>query len=274
MTGSEFGKSILSLMGQKREDAILSVALNPTNLPDWLKKPWTPVTVGPITYYVSPDYFSIGTDADYLRVAMTPQTAQAIATTYGAILPSRKMVADIYRAAKLKLKSQPFPPDAKMETSQRMINHNTLIGIHSPASLIAGHKKDIVVGPNLDGSRVAIYGWQPDPKVFPHQAYYTGHGSYYADYSHGVRLVARRALLDGKQFDLVEAFRDPKLVPFVSDHGSFVPYFPSKGASWPGGASGGAGGGVLAGAALGLAVGGPVGAVLGGVAGAVLGGKK
>lgn len=273
MTGTEFGKSILSLMGQKREDAILSTALNPANLPAWLRRKWAPVTVGPLTYYVSPDYFAIGTDDDYLRVAMTPRTAQAIASTYGAILPSRKMVGDIYRAAHLKLKSQPFPPDAKMETTQRMIDHDKVIGIHSPASLIAGHKKDIVVGPDLDGSKVAIYGWQPDPKVFPHQAYYIGHGSYYADYSHGVRLVSRNALLNGKPLDLVEAFRDPALVALVSDQGSFVPFFPSKGASWPSGTAGGGGGGVLAGAALGMALGGPVGAVLGGVAGAVLGKK-
>lgn len=186
------------------------------------------------------------------------------------------MVNAIYQAANTKLPSKPFPPDDKMETSQRMADHDAAIGPQLPSrtNLIAGHKKDIVVGPDLDGSKVAIYGWQPDPSKFPHQPYSTVHGSYYADYSHGIRPVSRWAMVDGKVTDIFNVFRDSSLLPLVSDQGSFVPVFPSKGAKWPSEGASAGGGGLLAGAIAGFAVGGPVGALFGAAVGVAADSKK
>lgn len=270
MTGTEFDAIIAKLKGPAREQAILN-AVKAGHVPQWYRNTWIPVQSGPLTFYVKPDYFVIGDETNYRRMPMTPQTAQTIATAFNSILPSRKLVNLIYQAAPHKVFGNNIPPDAKMEDSQRFAEHDTLLGKLPTNELVAGHKKDIVVGPDLDGSRVAIYGWKL--AKWPHQDYSTIHGSYYADYAHGVRLVSRQAKLDGKPIDIMEAFREPALVPLVSDHGSFVPLFPSKGAKWPEKGSGGSGGAV-AGAMVGFAVGGPVGALVGGVVGAVAGSKK
>lgn len=283
MKGGEFGASILALEGDKRERAILQAALVPANLPGWLRGPWVPIVVGDLTFFAEPDYDSIGEDGDFLRLSMTPATAQKIADARNSILPTRKMVAAIYAAADTKLPSKTYAPDSKMESTARMIEHNAAIGNNHPSlsNLLAGHKKDIVIGPDLDGSHVAIYGWQPDPKVYPYQPYSTVHGASYADYSHGVRLVHRVMLWKGQPVDAEEIFRDPARSKLVSDQGVFVPRFPNKGAVFSPVALGGGGGGggaspagaagvVLVSAMIGGALGGPLGAVVGGVAGSLL----
>lgn len=268
MNATEFDAVIASLGGSAREKAILQ---HRHSTPAWFNT-WVPIKSGPLTFYVKPDYFSIGTDSDFRRVAMTPMTAQQIADEHHAILPTRKIVNLIYDASD-KLPSRTIPPGKDMESSARFAQHDALIGKLPVGQLHAGHKKDVVVGPNLDGSRVAIYGWQPDPKVFPHQPYSTIHSSSYVDYSHGVRLVSRKALLDGREIDLLEAFADPKLVPLVSDQGSFVPYFPSKDLEFRPVASGPLAP-ALIGAALGAAFGGPFGAAIGIAAGIIVSKKS
>lgn len=278
MTGSEFEKNIQGLEGAARDKAIGDMLMSASNLPAWLRGPWAPVKMGRVTIYAAPDYLSGGDDADYVRTAVTPMTAERVAGAYGAILPTRKMVNAIYAAAASKLPSITYDPASKIESTARMIEHSRAIdkGVKSPPSatnILAGHKKDVVVGPELDGSRVAIYGWQPDPKVFPHQPYSTVHDKNYVDYSHGVRLVSRSALLDDQPIDLMDVFRDPKLVTEVSDQGQFVPVFPNKGVDFPPAqVSSGVktAGFIVAGAVLGGSMGGPVGALLGGIAGAIV----
>lgn len=287
MKGSEFGASILDLNGEAREKAILQTGLKTENLPSWLRGAWSPVTSGRITYFAAPDYFSIGDNDDFLRVEATPDTFQTLATAYDAILPTRKMVDDIYRAANTKLVAKTYAPgDGKESSTERMIAHNTATGNNHPSvtNLVAGSAKDVVIGPELDGSHVAIYGFQPDPKVFPHQPYSTIHTRDYLDYAHKGRLVSRIMLLDGKTpISAFEVFKNPDLAPFVVDaeqlaKGVFVPVFPNKGltfavsASAPGSSSkGGSAGPAVAGAAIGGAIGGPAGILLGGLAGAILG---
>ncbi|MBD3226047.1 MAG: hypothetical protein GF313_15070 [Caldithrix sp.] len=41
-----------------------------------------------VVYRVLPDYLCIGSDSDYYRVPMGPQTAQIIADTLNGILPT------------------------------------------------------------------------------------------------------------------------------------------------------------------------------------------
>ncbi len=60
------------------------------------------------TYYVTPDYLGIGSDADFVRMPMMPGTAQQIADLFQCILPARKMVNDIYAQAQVKLAPYPF----------------------------------------------------------------------------------------------------------------------------------------------------------------------
>lgn len=73
-------------------------------------------------YYVTPDYFSIGTNQDWARVPLTPMAAQAIANSWQCFLPSRKMVDDIYKAAIVKL--EPIPMYALRDSTPTMWHHH------------------------------------------------------------------------------------------------------------------------------------------------------
>lgn len=56
-----------------------------------------------IEYMVAPDYLCLGDDEDYFRVPLTPKVAQAFADDMDAILPSRRMVDEIYAQANARL---------------------------------------------------------------------------------------------------------------------------------------------------------------------------
>ena len=171
-------------------------------------------------YYVSPDYFSIGTNEDWARVPLTPMTARLIADTLHCFLPSRKMVDDIYRTAAVKL--EPVPMYAFRDSTPTMWHHHLIVEGQRKGrrGLISGIKKDVVntfrLRQYLRQDRVAIYGWhKPDGK--PIQPIYTGHVNWYVDYSHGIRLVSRRVLVDGKWMDYTSILKDPILKHLLCD---------------------------------------------------------
>ena len=171
-------------------------------------------------YYVTPDYFSIGTNDDWARIPLTPIAARLIADTLNCFLPSRKMVDDIYKAAAIKL--EPVPMYAFRDSTPTMWHHHLIIEGQRKTrqGLIAGIKKDVVNTFKLSQyprrDRVAIYGWhKPDGK--PIQPLYTGHVDWYVDYSHGIRLVSRRILVDGKWMDYTSILKDPILKHLLCD---------------------------------------------------------
>ena len=53
-------------------------------------------------YEVMPDYLAIGSNEDYCRIPMGPVTAQKIADLFGAVLPTSKLVDDIYKHSLIK----------------------------------------------------------------------------------------------------------------------------------------------------------------------------
>jgi len=239
MRGSEFALAIQGMDQVTRESAILA-AVGEGWMPAWLlTQKWQPVKVAhkgrTLVYFVSPDYFSIGTDDDYVRMPMRPATFQTIADAFYAIMPTKHMVDAIWATAGCKIAPHPFPPGAAMVTVPRFVESNAAItkqlddaGCSPTTQLIAGDKKDVVIGPNLDGTKVAIYGWHQENGK-PIQSYPGPHTVDHVDYSHGARLVSRHALLDGELIDLVTIFQDPNLYPMVSDQGMFDPYFPNAG---------------------------------------------
>lgn len=239
MRGSEFALAIQGMDQVARESAILA-AVGEGWMPAWLlTAKWRPVKVAhkgrTLVYFVAPDYFSIGTDEDYVRIPMRPATFQAIADAFYAIMPTKHMVDAIWAAAGCKIAPHPFPPGAAMVTVPRFVESNTAIqtelaavGCGPETALVAGDKKDVVIGPNLDGTKVAIYGWHQVTGK-PIQSYPGPHTVDHVDYSHGARLVSRHALLDDELIDLVTIFENPDLYPMVSDQGMFDPYFPNAG---------------------------------------------
>jgi len=171
-------------------------------------------------YYVSPDYLAIGNDQDWARIPLTPMTAQLIADTLQCFLPTRKMVNDIYKQSAVAL--EPVPLYAYRDSAISFWHHHLIIEgqRNNRKGLISGIKKDVVISGKVirdtKSNRVAIYGWhKPDGK--PIQPLYTGHVDWYVDYSHGIRLVYRKILVNGKWKDYTEILNDRTLRALLCD---------------------------------------------------------
>ena len=162
-----------------------------------------------------PDYLAVGSDDDFVRMPMTPQTAQQIADRFGCILPTRKMVDAIDAQAELHL--EPHPLTVDREAVATFAEHQQIIENQRTGKplglLITGIKKDIVLTPRIfeKPERLAIYGWrQLDGK--PIQPLTIVHWNQYVDYSHGVRLVLNTVEFDGKKVAISDLLSDPKLL--------------------------------------------------------------
>ena len=232
--GCEFAKSIESLERPEREEKIYEqFALG--NVPDFLRK-LAPIHVQLVkdgltnsaTYFVTPDYLAVGSDNDYFLTPLSPIMAQGVADLAHCNLPTKKMVDDIYAAAEVKLTPSPIPPSPAMATVPIFIQHDATVhgqrqeqlAKHPLGSLVAGHKKDVVISGKLPatGEKVAIYGWhKPDGK--PIQPLYTGHADFYADYSHGIRLVQLSLKVDDRARTVPEILADKTLAGLLSDEG-------------------------------------------------------
>jgi hypothetical protein len=233
LTGSQFVSHVAPMNAGEREHAILD-ELSRGNLPEFLRK-LVPVQLqcelaggGELvaTIFVTPDYLSIGSDADFLRIPMNLHTAVAIAERFGFVLPTRKMVDAIYLQARHRLLPQPLPAGDQMRSTQYYWTHNELIDDQEQAlgarlgDLVSGDKKDVVMTNRLaqNFGRIAIYGWHRATGQ-PIQPLSTVHGANYADYSHGIRLVSRWAVIEGKRRLVRDILQDPASARVLSDEG-------------------------------------------------------
>lgn len=234
-SGSIFTADILELpLGQAREDAIYEQFIA-GNVPAFMRQLCPISTVGMsvggqsrlAVVWVTPDYLCIGSDEDYVRIPMSPRTAQRIADSYGAFLPTRRVVDDVHAVA-VKISPRPMAPSRLMSSVAYFVNHNDLIQEQlrergaELGQLISGHKKDIVLCKALENGhddRVAIYGWCfADGK--PIQGLNaSSHNWIYSDYSHGVRLVAHKMLVNGDARSYDEVLTDPSVAGMISDEG-------------------------------------------------------
>lgn len=236
LTGAQFYQKVIPLGWQEREALAVNEVLE-GNIPAFgrqLVRIQTTATdsLGKMhraEYYVSPDYLGIGSNKDFARIPLTPMAAQRIADALGCFLPTRKMVDDIYRQAKIKL--EPLPLTQARDSAATFYQHHLAIERQrgKRRGLIAGIKKDVVISSKvaLDPRphRVAIYGWhQLNGK--PIQPLYTGHVDWYVDYSHGIRLVYRLLKVDGKWMDYREVLANPLLKALLCDEalGNFYRY--------------------------------------------------
>jgi len=233
LSGSEFVREISGLSETQREAAILQQALE-GNFPTFLRHS-EPVTLSgrspegdevSITLCVSPDYLAIGSDTDYLYVPMRLRTAITVANHYDSLLPTRRMVDAIYAQAAVHLAPQPLPAGDTMRSTGYYWHHSELVreqrlSFETPlGALTAGDKKDLVLTNRFWASpaSVAIYGWHL-PGGRPIQPLSTWHGSRYADYSHGVRLVSAVAYINGAPRPVRQLLQDHDLANILSDEG-------------------------------------------------------
>ena len=227
-TGTEFYHQAFPMKWQARDSLVLKEILS-GNVPAFLKK-FVAIDVrlpGPTigktikaTYFVSPDYLSVGTDKVWARINITPQAAQQIADSFHCFLPTRKIVDDIYKAAVIKL--EPVPMYAFRDSTPTMWQHHLIIEGQRKGrkGLIAGIQKDVVISGKISrdpkADRVAIYGWHKlDGK--PIQPLYTGHINWWVDYSQAIRLVYRKIKVNGKWMDYMDVMKDPHLQKILCD---------------------------------------------------------
>lgn len=229
LTGSEFAQVIMKLpLGTLREAAIFQqYALG--NVPAFMRQ-LCEVTVqaggDTLQYYVLPDYICIGSDEDYFRTPVNPLTAQRIADLYNCMLPTRKMVNDIWKAS-TKIAPAPLPPGAKMTTVEYFVEHDRVVEKQIAklsgfqlGNILGGHLKDIVISKTLAQfpNNVIIYGWHQLNGTVIQGQNPKSHDNHYADYSHGTRLICKLGLLNGVSVDMVELIKTDRL-GLLSDEG-------------------------------------------------------
>ncbi len=218
--------------GSGRDDALVAEALR-GNIPSHLRElqpvHFTGVVGGrqtQITICVTPDYLAIGSDADNVRVPLGLPAALRVADAFDMMLPTTRMVDAIYAQADVRISPSPMPPTSAMSSTDYFLRHNaTVNGQFARAGargavLVAGHKKDVVIANRLAGApgRVAIYGWHRSNGA-PIQPLSTVHGEYYADYSHGIRLVSRTAYVNGRAMNLSGLLTDSQMAGLLNSDG-------------------------------------------------------
>jgi hypothetical protein len=234
VTGSAFAARVAKISDMDRE-GMIGDELMRGNVPGFLRhlKPVTLQGTTPtgdvvrIVICVAPDYLSIGSDSDFIRIPMGLRTALAVTERFGFVLPTKKMVDAIYDQAEVKLPPQPMPANEQMRSTAYYTTHNSRITEQSfeagvtLGALMAGQKKDLVVSNRLEQipGRVAIYGWHLE-SGHPIQSLSLVHGARYADYSHGVRLIADVAYVDGAPRSIFAVLEDPQLAGVLNDEGA------------------------------------------------------
>lgn len=228
-TGAGFVRRVCALTAADR-DAAVRQAIEAGDIPDFLRAFCLVRVVErdsrgvehAVAYEVAPDYLAIGSDDDFCRMPMTPTIAFEIAERFGCVLPTRRMVDQIYRASALKLAPRPLVDERDALTT--FVQHNAIVEEQRAGAplgpLVGGQQKDIVqsILLRLHPDRVAIYGWHRlDGAAI--QPLTIVHRISYMDYSHGVRLVKRTVTVDGRVMDIAAVLRDPVLSSLLSDEG-------------------------------------------------------
>ncbi|MCX6129463.1 MAG: hypothetical protein NTX25_10430 [Proteobacteria bacterium] len=232
LSGTDFARRLRHYDETGREQFILR-ELRRGNLPDFLRQPKAiryPATTRSgkfvtITLWVLPDYLAVGENRDFVRVPMNPITAQYVADSFGYSLPTTRIVDEIYRAAPIHLAPKPFKPSKSMVSVVEFVKHDLTIrqqlNFKVPSKLLAGHKKDVVISNLLNDrpNKLAIYGWHQLNGVAI-QPLSTVHGNWYADYSHGIRLISNTVQIDNQYLALANVLQNPELAPVVSYEGA------------------------------------------------------
>jgi len=235
LSGTDFSKFVEFLPLDERENLIFSNILS-GNMPDFLRT-FSEITIQEdsleIRYFALPDYLAIGSNDDFITIPMSPILAQKLADSLNCVLPTKKMVDQIYKVAKFKLRPQPIPPSAEMTNYSIFIQHNDSIAAqkksffasNQASELIAGSKKDIIISNKIRTSLksnvqhpVVIYGWHR-LNGSAIQPVYNGHHNLYADYSHATRLVLKIMYINNKPINYSTVLKDSVLSKLISDEG-------------------------------------------------------
>lgn len=218
--------------GSQREAFILDAVAAGKHLP----LDWVPLTVQhsghSMEVLVMGDALRLGDDARFLRVTVTHRTAQQVADLLDGALPTTRISDYTHVAAGAKLRACLQKPDAGMASTQRMWTHSDAVTearqAYGKPSLASTVGKDWVLTNSLVGrpDRAANYGWHDTGAAYESpgglavwQPLGLAHDLDHVDYSQVVRLVSRKARLDGAEVDLFDLLVDAKLSEALSYEG-------------------------------------------------------
>ena len=245
VTGWDFMLKADKMGFWKLEDAIADAVLE-GNMPQELKSFRKIVFKTPVVdsveilrkphkveIWVLPDYISIGTSNNFVRMPMGPLAAQRIADSLNCILPTTFLVDRIAEVSQGHLNIFPFRPLGS-RNSQPIVyqdSNNAINALYDAkgykfGQFISGLKKDVVLTYKIltlpgNENRVAIYGWHlPSGKA--KQPLHIKHGNFYADYSHGIRMIYRTIKVDGKEYDAREVLESPQLYRLLSNEPMYL----------------------------------------------------
>lgn len=183
-----------------------------------------PIEVGDgITICVMPDYLSVGTDADNVRMPLGRDQAVEIAREMGFILPTTGIADAICNEARTNseshsIVSRTYLPSGTLNMQMdRVRGHDTDIDRrlngtpYEPGDLVACHKKDLVMNDLSRQGRVSIYGFARSNSSYWEPNHHATHGDSYSDYSHGVRLVSQTAFVNGEPVPIMDLIRDGRV---------------------------------------------------------------
>ncbi len=227
--GSEVFRRVTGLPVRERE-AILEAEIAAGNFPDFLRTLHEIRLRGrggdqrlhDVRVWTLPDYLAVGSDDDWLRVPLTPMTAQALADRWHCTLPTPRLADAIFSQSDLSLSPRWLTRDREAVAAFAL--HHRLVEEQRagrlPGALVGGVQKDVVLSNRIleRPRRLALYGWHHCDGA-PIQPLTIVHANTYVDYSHGIRLLGRRAEADGAPADLSALLRDPVYAPLLSDEG-------------------------------------------------------
>ncbi len=134
-SGSEFMQYVMNMSFEDRETQIYN-EVSTGNIPSFLRKlKQVEATFDDVNgvshtvkYEVMPDYLAIGSDSDFCRIPTGPITAQRLADLFGAVMPTRKLVDNIYSNCEIKLEPVTYTPVGNQnELVSKFIEHNNAI---------------------------------------------------------------------------------------------------------------------------------------------------
>jgi hypothetical protein len=209
------------------------------------------------TFQVTVDCFAIGTEDDWLRVALSGYYAQKVADALGAFLPTNKIVLETYAQAAIKLAAHPFECHSvaqgrwQRSTFAMRLHEDILqgrvpckkehpvpeaigrlkpcLGKHAgtcalpadghPGVLVSGHLKEVIISHEDLSKRLAFWGFFMADGRPIQRGYSCLHGPGFADYSHGFRLVGPLVDIDGQSVAYEEVVTNPEYAALVFAEG-------------------------------------------------------
>ena len=217
---------------RQREDLIVqAVARGALDPPEW-----TTITSN---YKGRRAQIQVTTDALTIlgvRFDVTAEGAQRIADELHAILPTPRILQLIWEQAAVRIDPCTLPPDEKMASTARMIQHSNCVDqrIGGRAGMVANEGKHWVLSNRIAGkdNLAANYGWFMRGRR-PVQTVGTRHDTAHTDYSQILRLVKPIINVDGRDIDIRHVGRSAELWGLVSDEGPLLVWRASRPGATP-----------------------------------------